>query len=155
MSSSAVDSPLSGEGGQPAGDRGSSARVPLNWIKPGLRIWVTGHNRSLRRRLEPLLVGAVRPGTGPVDIALVVPETCEEWGYFAGKILPRLARGGEIGLVVADEEAERRQEDHPTPRPYHDAACSLGLRKKGIRAASSDLLVFRFAPAAQIDPSQA
>jgi len=86
---------------------------------------------------------------------LVVPQTWEEWGYFAGKILPRLARGGEIGLVVADEEAERRKGDHPTPSLYHDAACTLGLRKTGIWVASSDLLVFRFAPAAKFGPSQA
>jgi len=127
----------------------------LDWINAGLRIWVTGQNRSVRRRLEPLLTGAVRPGSGPVDVALVVPETCEEWGYFAGKILPRLALGGEIGLVVADEEAESRRANHPTPRPYHDAAGALGLRKNGIWIASSDLLVFRFVPAAKPGPSQA
>lgn len=153
MSSSAVDSSSDTEGNQSVDDRASLDRLPLRRIIAGQRIWVTGHNRSARRRLEPLLAGAVRPGEGPIDFAFVVPETSKEWSYFAAKALPRLVPGAEVGLVVTDEEAERRDADHPIPQAYHDAAHALGLRREGIWVASSDLLVFRFVAAARFGPS--
>lgn len=154
MSSSGVDSSSSAEGDRPVRIRGSWDRLPSERISADQRIWVAGHNRSVRRRLEPLLSEAERPATGPIDLALVVPETSEEWGYFSAKILPRLALGGEVGLVLADEEAESRRADHPTPPSYHDLAVAIGLSEKGIWVAASDLLIIRFAPATTPGPSQ-
>ena len=135
-------------------DRGLLDCFPSQRIVAGQRIWVTGHNRPVRRRLDPLLAGADRPATGPIDLALVAPETCEEWGYFAAKILPRLVRSGEVGLVLAAEEAEMREAIHPLPRAYHDAAGTLGLSRNGVWVASSVLLLFRFAPATNPDSAK-
>jgi hypothetical protein len=122
-------------------------------IIAGQRLWVTGHNRTARRRLEPLLAGAMRPGAGPIDLALIAPETTEEWSYFAGKVLSRLARGGEVALVLADEQAEKRKADLSIPAAYRDAAHALGLRKQGIWATSADLIIICFAPVRRTDPS--
>lgn len=68
-------------------------------ISPGKRIWVAGHCRRARRVIYAALRHATRPPRGPIDVGFVAPLSVDECLYFAGKIRPRLMRGGRIWVV--------------------------------------------------------
>lgn len=71
----------------------------------GIRVWVAGHNLAAKREIDRYLSGAVRPPSGPVDVAIIVPESDDEAVYFATKIERRLAAGGSVYVVVPDVPA--------------------------------------------------
>ena len=70
-------------------DELESVRSALG-IHRAVRVWVGGHNLATKRLVEPFLTDTTRPPTGPVDIALIAPESADEAAYFLGKIAVRL-----------------------------------------------------------------
>lgn len=71
---------------------------------PQGRLWIGGHNLAARRWVEQQLEQHTRPPTGPLDGAIVTPQTVDEAGYFAEKVLPRLVDRGALWIVI-DEQA--------------------------------------------------
>ncbi len=81
------------------GDELESVRSALG-IQPAVRVWVGGHNLATKRVVKPFLTDTTRPPTGPVDIALIVPETADEAAYFLGKIEARLEQDGVAWIIL-------------------------------------------------------
>lgn len=107
----------------------------------GLRIYVTGHNRAARKRIEPMLSGATRPGEGPIDLAVITPETVDEWRYFATKALARLMENGQVFLVL--DEGASRHVTAEEPVDWVEAARALGLAcKNSCESSGSEVLTF-------------
>ena len=78
-------------------------------IKPGLRVWVGGHQSQAKAEIEPHLAGTIRPPEGPLDLAFVTPQSVDEAVYFAGKLLRRLQSNGTLWVI------------HPNNRSPHAA----------------------------------
>jgi hypothetical protein len=72
----------------------------------GSRVWVSGHQSRTRQFVERLLAERVitRPARGPIDVAMIVPRTCDEAGYFIGKICERLAPDCLAWIFVNERE---------------------------------------------------
>ncbi|GIK17521.1 MAG: hypothetical protein BroJett003_24850 [Planctomycetota bacterium] len=65
----------------------------------GARAWVAGHARRVKAAVEAALVGGERPIEGPVDLAVLTPETLDEAMYFAQKVAPRLTPSGVLIVI--------------------------------------------------------
>lgn len=84
-------------------------------VRPGLRIWVGGHNLSARREIERHLAGTLRPPTGPIDLALIAPNTPDEAAHFAGKLRGRLGPGGRMCAVIPTDDTGWRRDTNTVP----------------------------------------
>ncbi len=71
-------------------------------LRPGTRVWVGGHDIETKRRLQRYLAGTVRPASGPIDVALITPQTADEARYFVAKVAVRLAPHGAIWVVTRE-----------------------------------------------------
>lgn len=58
-----------------------------------------GHNVKAKRKLEPLIAGAARPGAGRIDQAFVAALDEDEALYFAAKLRSRFAASGQLWVV--------------------------------------------------------
>ncbi|MCH8966265.1 MAG: hypothetical protein IID43_01175 [Planctomycetes bacterium] len=94
--------------GDAASKQVGRAMMGLWGIRPGLRVWVGGHNVDARRAIEAHLSGAIRPPTGPIELGLIAPLSIDEALYFADKLRSRLAPKGRVWIVYADR-----------PSPHH------------------------------------
>lgn len=74
-----------------------------NILKPGIRIWLGGHDVAARRAILANLTGFEQLGIGQLDIGIITPASLGEAVYFAVKLLPRLVEGGQLWLAVATE----------------------------------------------------
>ena len=79
-------------------------------IVPGMRVWVGGHDTAAKRAIEPMVSGAIRPHSGPVDAVFICPRTADEATYFATKLRPRLRTGGAVWIVFG-RDSEATSED--------------------------------------------
>lgn len=64
------------------------------------RLWIGGHNTLLRGQLDRLLKDNPRPPTGPLDWAIITPQTQDEALYFTSKVKPRVPPGGTILIML-------------------------------------------------------
>jgi len=69
-------------------------------IRPGLRVWVGGHNLKAKLAAAKYLAETVRPLMGPIDLGLLTPASVDEAQYFADKLRSRLAPAGMIWIVI-------------------------------------------------------
>jgi hypothetical protein len=87
-------------------DLGQPGPAPIEWgLTSESRVWVAGHNARTKAEVDNLLSGAVRPPTGPVDIAFIVPDSVGEAEYFASKVRPRLTPEGSLWVVLSASTA--------------------------------------------------
>jgi hypothetical protein len=117
----------------PRGERGGpDARLAAQaWgLAPDARVWLGGHRRAGKRVLAELLRDSPRSADGAVDAAFVVPETLDEWVYFAAKVGRRLAPGGMCWLVLPCPGASLAGATvQAGVEPFLGAATSLGYRR--------------------------
>lgn len=100
-----------------------------------LRIWIGGNNRTGRRLVESKLAGHQRPPAGPLDRAVIVPESADEAAYFAGKVAARLLALGELWVVTPSRAARAGESTEPIPAPQPALDLSaLGYRLVDVRA---------------------
>ncbi len=81
-------------------------------LTDGRPVWICGHQRSAKRLVLRIAERCPQPARGPVATAIIVPNSCEEWPYFAEKILPRLTWGGWIWLVHSEAEYPTENQDN-------------------------------------------
>ncbi|MFQ5413339.1 MAG: hypothetical protein ACE5E6_02665 [Phycisphaerae bacterium] len=92
-----------GGGGGGRDGSGGDARGSGSWgVTAGARVWIGGHDVDARRVVVGRLPVVQRPPVGCIDVAIVTPVSCEEWAYFAGKVVHRVARGGSVWVVFRD-----------------------------------------------------
>lgn len=121
-------------------------------IDAGARVWVGGHERTIRALIEPMLAGAQRPPSGVIDAAFVTPQTADELAYFAGKLRDRLAPGGALWAVVrrlptrsADDGAGDAHVAANAQDPqWANAVHALGLKVVLTRWVTNDVIALRF-----------
>lgn len=90
----------------PRHETSTTASITETWgIRPGLRVWVGGHNVAARQEIETHAAGTERPATGPIDLGLLSPETPDEALYFAGKLRGRLSPGAMVWIVYPNPRA--------------------------------------------------
>jgi hypothetical protein len=77
-------------------------------IKPGMRVWVGGHNTAARTEIESHLVGTDRPPEGPIDLGFITPQSGDEAVYFAGKLRRRLVGPGVLWIVHPNHRSPHR-----------------------------------------------
>jgi len=70
-------------------------------VRPGVRVWVGGHNLEAKRAVASFLTGTVRAPDGPWDLAFITPEAPDEADYFLGKLAGRLPPGAKAWVVRA------------------------------------------------------
>jgi hypothetical protein len=68
-------------------------------LRAELRVWLGGRNVSVRRAINRWLTGTIRPPTGPLDLAILCPETADEACYFAEKLRPRLTDSASVWIA--------------------------------------------------------
>ena len=66
---------------------------------PGMRVWVGGHNRKVKREIRKYLAGTIRATSGLIDVALIAPESVEEALYFGEKLRHRMAFEATVWVV--------------------------------------------------------
>ncbi len=69
-------------------------------LAPGKLLWVGGNNVHARGEVEALLPpDTERPPAGPIELAVVTPQSADEAVYFAKKLRFRLERGSRLWVV--------------------------------------------------------
>ncbi len=95
---------------------GQRDEIPIStldaWgLSPGKRIWIGGNNTNAHRQVESLVtVECDRPPTGPIDLAIVTPQSTDEAVYFARKLRSRLDAGATIWIVFPKFGTAQEQE---------------------------------------------
>jgi hypothetical protein len=80
-------------------------------LAPGKRVWVGGGNASAHREVESLLLADIeRPPTGPIDLAILTPQSTDEAVYFARKLRPRLRPHAPLWIVFPKRGNPHEQE---------------------------------------------
>lgn len=107
------------------------------------RIWLGGHNVAARAILEPLVAAAQRPPTGPLDAAIIAPQSADEAIYFAKKLAPRLRPSGALYIVQSENDSNSAESRWNQATMGQLAA--LGFVNQGAAAIAEGLaaLVFR------------
>lgn len=128
-----------------ASDRTKPTATTAAWdTKPGLRVWVGGHNLHARREIEKHLAGTIRPPTGPIDAAFIAPQSIDEAAYFGCKLRARLARDGVVWVVCASP-AQPQETGRDTAKAGVSAAMSrCGLVDAGSVDVTNELALMRF-----------
>lgn len=75
-------------------------------VRPGVRVWVGGHNVDAKREIERHLAGLDRPPTGAIDLAFIAPLTVDEAVHFAGKLVDRLSPNAVIWALLWQQAAQ-------------------------------------------------
>ena len=99
-------------------------------IHPTTRVWVGGRSRAARPLIERLVGEALRPTSGPIDVAILLPTSLDEVGYFAAKLRLRMEAGGRLWVVHGRPTAQAAGGDPPalrcTPEQVATAVEPLG-----------------------------
>lgn len=74
-------------------------------VTVGARVWVGGHDSSARRATQRCLAETIRAPSGPLDAAIITPQSADEAVHFAQKLHNRLAPNGTVWII------QRRQTD--------------------------------------------
>ncbi|MCH7994131.1 MAG: hypothetical protein IIB57_06770 [Planctomycetes bacterium] len=122
-------------------------------MSSGERVWVAGHCRGAKRVITAALMHATRPLRGPVDAGFLAPLSVDECSYFAGKIRPRVIRGGRIWVVYARTDPPSHGEFDGTIQELQLALATLGFCDRvevGLENHYASV-GFRFDPAASTD----
>ncbi len=69
-------------------------------LRPGVRVWVGGHDMAAKRAVAPFLSEASRPPTGPLDAAFIAAGSPEEADYFLHKLARRLPPGATAWIIA-------------------------------------------------------
>lgn len=105
--------------------------IDLWGIRPGLRVWVGGHNVDARRAIEAHLAGAIRPPAGPIELGLIAPLSIDEALYFADKLRSRLAPKGGVWIVYADASSPHQAQGAVDPRTLRTRMLEQGYADIG------------------------
>ena len=81
-------------------DRVKTLAKHLN-IKPNTRIWVGGNCIETKRAIAPYLAPSSRSAHGPIDVAIITPESTEEALYFANKLRKRLDQDATVWVMFS------------------------------------------------------
>ncbi len=100
-------------------------------VKPGLRVWVGGHNTDAKRQIETHLAGTTRPPTGPIDIAFIAPFFSNEAAHFATKLRERLTSDGALWVIHPDPAQIRAADFEITQADLRTALGATGYVHSG------------------------
>lgn len=71
-------------------------------VGPQHRLWVGGHNATLRAQIERAVQGCPRPTRGEIDVALLTPASSDEALYFSGKLRSRISPQGVLIVLIPE-----------------------------------------------------
>ena len=76
------------------------------------RSWVCGNCMEAKRAIAPCLSPSSRPAQGPIDVAIITPESTEEALYFVNKLRTRLDQEAIAWVVLSGkiEQFESKQQ---------------------------------------------
>ncbi len=115
-------------------------------IKPGVRIWMGGHNVAAKAEIEPHLTGTERPPEGPIDLAFIAPQTCDEAVYFAGKLRRRLSATGVIWVLHPNSRSPHRDTFTGNLDDIAVGLFELGFMEVGAAPIGNDFTALGFRP---------
>ena len=113
-------------------------------VKPGLRVWVGGHNTDAKRQIETHLAGTTRPPTGPIDIAFIAPFFSNEAAHFATKLRDRLTSDGPLWVIHPDPAQIRAADFEITEADLRTALAATGYAPSGVVPMSDAYISTRF-----------
>ena len=114
-------------------------------VRSGQRLWVGGHNLAAKREIEKYLADTVRPATGPVDMAFIMPEVIDEAVYFASKIRARLSPEGSLCVVVQEGDRAEATRKFLSSEELISRLETAGFSKTEVVPLGGSFRVIRFA----------
>ena len=123
----------------------SESVVSALGILPRVRVWVGGHNLAGKRVAEPLVTDSTRPPTGPVDVALIAPESADEAAYFLDKIEARLEQNGVAWIILPPTAAAQDFSGHSVEVALGRYSQKLSHVPGGLVALPDGYVAHRFA----------
>ncbi len=104
-----------------------------------MRVWLGGHLLEAKRVIESSLSQTSRPATGPIDVAIITPDTTDEAGYFADKLRPRLVPGATLWVLFPANLPENE-----SPQNFIRVMDRSGFVEKGKVSIRESYIAFGF-----------
>ncbi len=120
--------------------------IKLWGIRPGLRVWVGGHNVDARRVIEAHLAGTIRPPTDPIELGLIAPLSIDEALYFADKLRSRLVPKGRVWIAYADASSPHQIQGAIDPHTLRTRMLEQGHAEIGVLKLDDTLRTSGFEP---------